>query len=199
MLDAAAGHDWARHVGKIEEFFTGPNKVDAVICTAGGWTGGGVADPGFPASVTTMLQACLYPCLVSGASAAKHLAPNGSLILVGSAAALGGTGGMVGYGLAKAGVHHLVRSLAAGEAAGLPAGTRVLGLLPTTIDTPSNRAGMPSADFSSWTPVDYLASLMVDWAAGGSSVPASGSLVTVSTAKGAHSLKVLDHLYAAEA
>ncbi len=29
----------------------------------------------------------------------------------------------------------------------------VVGILPVTIDTPSNREGMPNADFSAWTPV----------------------------------------------
>ncbi len=40
--------------------------------------------------------------------------------------------GMIGYGIAKAATHHLVRSLAAG---GLPAESVVAGVLPVTLDT----------------------------------------------------------------
>ena len=78
------------------------------------------------------------------------------LSLTGANAALEGTPGMIGYGLAKAAVHQLVKSLAS-EGSGLPAGSKVNAVLPVTLDTPGNRAGMPNADFSSWTPLETLA------------------------------------------
>ena len=49
---------------------------------------------------------------------------------------------MIGYGMAKAAVHQLVKSLAA-EKSGLPAGTLAVALLPITLDTPMNRKFMP--------------------------------------------------------
>lgn len=54
---------------------------------------------------------------------------------------------MIGYGLAKAAVHHLVRSLA-NDSSGLPNNSNVLAILPITLDTPMNRNWMPKADFS---------------------------------------------------
>lgn len=63
---------------------------------------------------------------------------------------------MIGYGLAKAAVHQLTKSLAQ-EKSGLPDDSLVVSILPITLDTPMNRKWMPNADFSTWTPTDFLA------------------------------------------
>jgi len=52
---------------------------------------------------------------------------------------------MVAYGIAKAGVHQLAKSVK------LSNGSKTICILPRTIDTPANRAGMPEADYDSWT------------------------------------------------
>lgn len=77
-------------------------------------------------------------------------------MLTGARAALDGTPGMIGYGMAKAAVHHLIKSLGLKDS-GLPIDSKVVGILPVTLDTPMNRKGMPNADFSSWTPLETLA------------------------------------------
>ena len=46
--------------------------------------------------------------------------------------------GMMGYGMAKAAVHQLVKSLGS-SGSGLPDGSCTLGILPVTLDTPMNR------------------------------------------------------------
>lgn len=61
-----------------------------------------------------------------------------------------GTPDMIGYGMAKAAVHQLVKSCATKES-GLPIGVTVAGLLPVCIDTEANRQSMPDADFNKWT------------------------------------------------
>lgn len=66
------------------------------------------------------------------------------------------TVGMIGYGMAKAAVHQLVHSLSQ-HGSGLPKDTTVVGILPITLDTPANRAAMAGADFSQWTPLDFVA------------------------------------------
>lgn len=63
---------------------------------------------------------------------------------------------MIGYGLAKAAVHHLTKSLAE-EKSGLPKDSLVVSILPITLDTPMNRKWMPQADHSTWTPLDFVA------------------------------------------
>ncbi len=42
-------------------------------------------------------------------------------------------------------------------------GQTVLSVLPVTLDTPANRSSMPNADFSSWTPVSFVARTIHDW------------------------------------
>lgn len=63
---------------------------------------------------------------------------------------------MIGYGMAKAAVHQLVKSLSAPKS-GLPKDAKTVAILPVTLDTPMNRKFMPKADFSSWTPLEYVA------------------------------------------
>ena len=57
---------------------------------------------------------------------------------------------MVGYGMAKAAVHHLTKSLAA-PGSGLPDSAVAAAILPVTLDTPMNRKWMAKADQSTWT------------------------------------------------
>jgi dihydropteridine reductase len=66
------------------------------------------------------------------------------------------TAGMIGYGMAKAAVHQLTKSLAA-ESSGLPPNSLAVAILPVTLDTPMNRKWMPNADFSTWTPLEFVA------------------------------------------
>ena len=50
---------------------------------------------------------------------------------------------MMGYGMAKAAVHQLTKSLADPVGAGLPEGAVTAAILPVTLDTPMNRKWMP--------------------------------------------------------
>lgn len=89
---------------------------------------------------------------------------------------------MIGYGLAKAAVHHLTKSLSDVKS-GLPSGSCVASILPVTLDTPMNRKWMPKADTSTWTPLDFVAELLVKWASG-EDRPSSGALVQLITKEG---------------
>ena len=86
---------------------------------------------------------------------------------------------MIAYGVTKAATHHLIKSLV--EDFGKQ-GRTVLGLLPVTLDTPSNRSSMPSADFSSWTPLSFVAKQVLELAVSVERPP-SGSLHKIVTEK----------------
>jgi dihydropteridine reductase len=135
----------------------GGGKWNAIICVAGGWAGGNAADPGFLKSAQLMWRQTVESSTIAAYLGAHYLTSNGFLALTGAKAALQGTGGMIGYGMAKAAVHQLTKSLASLESSGLPSGSRVLCVLPVTLDTPANRSAMPKADFTSWTPLNDLA------------------------------------------
>lgn len=99
--------------------------------------------------------------------------------IVGADAALEGTPSMIGYGLSKAAVHQLIKSLAAANS-GLPKDTLCVGLLPVTMDTVVNRQMMPYADISGWTPTKYIAEMLFKWSVG-KDRPKSGSLARIVT------------------
>ena len=123
-----------------------------------------------------MWKQSVWSSSISAALAAKHLKVGGCLVLPGAKPALGGTAGMMGYGMAKAAVHQLTKSLGDPKS-GLPENATALALLPITLDTPMNRKWMPKADTSTWTSLDFVAELLFGWASSNSERPPSGSLV----------------------
>lgn len=131
------------------------NKLDAVICVAGGWAGGN-ATKELSKNADLMWRQSVWTSAISATIGANYLKPNGVLTLTGADAALNGTPGMIGYGMAKAAVHQLTKSLA-GDKSGLPENSLVVSILPVTLDTPMNRKWMPKADFSTWTPLEFVA------------------------------------------
>eukprot|EP01135_Chromosphaera_perkinsii_P001936 Nk52_evm3s213 gene=Nk52_evmTU3s213 len=161
------------------------DKLDAIYCVAGGWAGGNASSDDLVKNTDLMLKQSLWTSVTSARLAALHLKDNGGILqLTGAQPALEGTPGMIGYGAAKAAVHQLVKSLANPSESGLPNGTKVLCILPNTLDTPMNRKFMSDADFSSWTPLDFVAQLFTQWAEEPSKAPESGSLCKLNTSKG---------------
>ena len=133
-------------------------KLDAILNVAGGWAGGNAANAQFLANSDLMWKQSVWSSLISAQLASKYLKEAGTLALPGAAAALdpAGTPGMIGYGMAKAAVHHLTKSLAA-EKSGMPDKALVAAILPVTLDTPMNRKWMPKSDFGAWTPLTFIA------------------------------------------
>lgn len=91
------------------------------------------------------------------------------IVLTGASAALDPRActAMLGYGMSKQATHFLARSLAAWfeeQQAGKGQGqATVAAVLPTTLDTPANRAAMPTADFGAWTKVCLSRAWGNDW------------------------------------
>ncbi|XP_012861382.2 dihydropteridine reductase, partial [Echinops telfairi] len=165
-------------VGKL----LGDEKVDAILCVAGGWAGGNAKSKSLFKNCDLMWKQSMWTSTISSYLAAKHLKEGGLLTLAGAKAALDGTPGMIGYGMAKGAVHQLCQSLA-GKGSGMPSGSAAIAVLPVTLDTPMNRKSMPEADFSSWTPLDFLVETFQDWISG-KNRPSSGSLIQVVTVGG---------------
>lgn len=130
-------------------------KLDAVICVAGGWAGGN-AKKDLAKNADLMWKQSVWTSAISASIGANHLKAGGLLSLTGANPATSGTPGMIGYGMAKAAVHQLTKSLA-GTNSGLPENSLVVAILPITLDTPMNRKWMPEGDFGSWTPLDFVA------------------------------------------
>lgn len=131
------------------------DKLDGVICVAGGWAGGNAAKD-LAKNSDMMWKQSVWSSAISATISANHMKEKGFLTLTGAKAALADTPGMIGYGMAKAAVHQLTKSLA-GKDSGMPADSLVVSILPITLDTPMNRKWMPNADFSTWTPLTFIA------------------------------------------
>ena len=99
----------------------------------------------------------------------------GVVVFVAAQAALAPPAGIAAYAASKAAIVALARSLQDEVA---EAGIRVGAVVPTTIDTPANRAAMPDADFSAWTPPAEIARV-VGWLASRDAATVRGALVPV--------------------
>ena len=108
----------------------------------------------------------LYRVNLRSAVSASHAAlphlkrsGNGRIVNVGAgAAAAKAAAGMGAYTASKAGVAKLTEALADELK---DSGVTVNAVLPSTIDTPANRADMPTADFSRWVAPRDIASVIV--------------------------------------
>lgn len=140
-------------LSKVDAILKG-ERLDAVICVAGGWAGGN-AKKDLAKNADMMWKQSVWTSTISAAIGANHLKAGGLLALTGANPALKGTPGMIGYGMAKAAVHQLTKSLA-GKDSGMPDDSLVVAILPITLDTPMNRKWMPNGDFASWTPLEFL-------------------------------------------
>ncbi len=99
----------------------------------------------------------------------------GAIVNVTSRAAFDRPAGLAAYSASKAAIVVLTETLQREVQA---RGVRVNAVVPTTIDTPANRAAMPDADFSLWTPPARIADV-IHWLASDASASVRGGLVPV--------------------
>ncbi|RIA93281.1 hypothetical protein C1645_735664 [Glomus cerebriforme] len=156
-------------------------KYDAILCVAGGFAMGNLAKKDFLKTADLMLKKILNSSLIASKLSNVDLKEGGFLMLTG-VADLQPTPGYIGYGIAKAAVHHLFDSLAS-EGSGLPKNTKFMAILPATIDTLDNRKGMPNSDFSQWIPLELLARRIFEYTNGTLPIP-HGKKVQVTTKDG---------------
>jgi NAD(P)-dependent dehydrogenase (short-subunit alcohol dehydrogenase family) len=98
---------------------------------------------------------------VNASRAAVPLLANsgvGRIVNIGAAGALKASAGMGAYAASKAGVIKLTEALAEETKA---RNVTVNAVLPSIIDTPANRADMPTAKFENWVRAEQIADLIV--------------------------------------
>jgi NAD(P)-dependent dehydrogenase (short-subunit alcohol dehydrogenase family) len=133
-------------------------KIDALINIAGGFAFETVAE-GDATTWQRMYALNLLTALNASRSAIPHLAasPSARIVNIGAMGALQAGSGMGAYAASKAGVHRLTEALAAEWKGKIT----VNAVLPSTIDTPANRASMPKADFGKWVTPQELADVIL--------------------------------------
>jgi NAD(P)-dependent dehydrogenase (short-subunit alcohol dehydrogenase family) len=158
--DIALESTWAEAMPRIaRELGSAPAKAALI---AGAWRGGkplheetsdDVWRAMFDANVETVhrtLRAVLPPMVAQG---------RGSVVVVGSRAAVqpATSARSAAYAASKAAVVALAQAVAAEV---LAHGVRVNAILPSTLDTPANRAAMPKADPATWVPLESAAGVV---------------------------------------
>ena len=100
---------------------------------------------------------------------------HGRIVAVGSRVGVEPVRGLSAYGVSKAGLVHLVRTLAVElKETGVTANI----VLPSTIDTEANRRAMPKADPAKWVQPASIAKVVV-WLASDDARDVNGAVVPV--------------------
>ena len=151
-------------------------RLDALINIAGGFAFEQVAE-GDPKTWQRMYALNVLTALNASRSAIPHLEASSTarIVNVGAMGALQAGAGMGAYAASKAGVHRLTEALAAEWKGKIT----VNAVLPSTIDTPANRASMPKADFEKWVRPEELANVILFLASDAASA-VTGALLPVS-------------------
>ena len=133
--------------------------IDVLVNIAGGFTWETLEDGSIDSwarmqSMNLMTAATITKLALSELKQASE----GRIINIGAGAAVKTGMGMGAYAASKSGVHRLTEALAE-EVAGTS--LTVNAILPSIIDTPTNRKDMPDADFSDWVQPGAIADVIM--------------------------------------
>lgn len=158
-IDTSSLSEWQSALERITRELGAPTGA---VLVAGAWKGGSrFFEPQSDAHFPKMMEANLETARLALRALLPGLVRNGrgSIVLVGSRAAVRPwtSANAAAYAASKAAVVALAQSIAAEV---LDDGVRVNIVLPSTIDTPENRAGMPSADATRWVSPESIAGVV---------------------------------------
>jgi NAD(P)-dependent dehydrogenase (short-subunit alcohol dehydrogenase family) len=142
----------------IEEVIRKEGRIDALANLVGGFAIGRAVETD-AALWHRMLATNLTAAFFLSKAVLPHMSERraGRIVHVAARAAVEPFPGAAAYIVSKAGLAALIRVLAT-EVAG--SGVTANGVLPTTIDTPANRAAMPNTDPSTWVKPESIARLI---------------------------------------
>ena len=134
-------------------------RIDGLVNTVGAWRGGGASHESPLADWAFLHEANVLPVLLTcRALAPVFLAQKaGRLVNISSRGGLRGDAGSAAYASAKSAVLRITETFSAELR---EAGVNVNAVLPSTIDTPQNRAAMPSVDHTRWVALDAIADVV---------------------------------------
>jgi NAD(P)-dependent dehydrogenase (short-subunit alcohol dehydrogenase family) len=129
--------------------------IDVLVAGVGGFAGGALVETD-EATWKRMLDLNLTSAFAAARAVVPHMLATGGgrVVVVTSRAVVPPAAGFIAYTVAKAGAIALVQALAEEMR---PHGVTVNAVLPSTMDTPANRAAMPDSDRRGWVPVEAVA------------------------------------------
>jgi NAD(P)-dependent dehydrogenase (short-subunit alcohol dehydrogenase family) len=160
----------------VQRYYAELPSLWASIHLAGGFAMKPIVDTSLD-DFLSLMNTNAVTCFLACREAARKIRESGGGRIVNVAAkpALVPTAGMAAYSASKAVVVSLTQSLSEELA---PDGILVNAIAPSIMDTPRNRADMPSADHSRWPKVDEVAATIVYLASPENAV-ARGAIVSV--------------------
>jgi NAD(P)-dependent dehydrogenase (short-subunit alcohol dehydrogenase family) len=159
------------------EAATARPPLAALVNLVGGYAAGGRLHEAPPEEFERQLALNLLTAVRATRAALPAMLDQqgGSIVCVGTKAALQPFPGASGYVVSKAAVIALVRALAVEYR---DDGIRANAVLPSVIDTPANREQMPNADHSKWVPPLQIARV-IRFLCSPDSTPTSGAAIPV--------------------
>src|SRR3989475_6381813 len=147
--------DLAAMTAFVERTVVARGRVDILVGAVGGFAAGSLLETD-EATWRRMLDLNLTSAFAATKAVAPHMvrARYGRIVLVASRAVVVPAGGVLAYTGSKVGVIALAQALA--RELGPHRGT-VNAVLPSTMDTPANRAAMPDSDRRGWVPLEAVA------------------------------------------
>ena len=155
ILQAADVIDVKAMTAFAEGIVAARGKIDILVAGVGGFAGGSLVETDLET-----WKRMLDLNLTSVFSAAKAVVPAmvraryGRVVVVASRAVVPPPGGFIAYTVAKAGAIAFTQALSQETR---PHGITVNAVLPSTMDSPANRAAMPDSDRKGWVPVEAVA------------------------------------------
>jgi NAD(P)-dependent dehydrogenase (short-subunit alcohol dehydrogenase family) len=143
-------------VAAVAKLYEGTKNLWASIHIAGGYAGGALLETTPETAKGLLLNNALsaFLCSQHAVREMRKATRGGRIVNVSAKPALVPTAGLSAYAMSKAAVAALTTSLAEELK---DEGIWVNAVVPSTMDTPANRAGMPDADFSKWPSVSDVA------------------------------------------
>ena len=164
------------------EVLTRFGRIDAAVHLLGGFAGGATVADSDDETLDQMFELNFRTLfhLARAVLPSMRTRCAGSLLAVGSRAAVEPQAGLGVYSASKAALVSLVRTIAKENAS---CGVSANVVLPGTMDTPANRKAMPDADTSKWVQPSQIAALLVHLAScqatqlSGAAIPVYGGEV----------------------
>jgi NAD(P)-dependent dehydrogenase (short-subunit alcohol dehydrogenase family) len=152
-------------------------RVDALVHVMGGFEGGKRVDETDDATWERMRDLNLSSGFYIARAVLPHMraAGRGRIIAIGSLSATEPHSGISAYVVFKTALATLFRTIAL-ENAGSGITSNII--LPGTMDTPANRAAMPSVDPAKWVQPEDVARLIL-WLAGDEAAQVNGAVIPV--------------------
>ena len=143
----------------VAELTAAYGRIDILLNIVGGWASQPQVSEIDDDAVDRFFRLNFRSALVMSRAVLPGMVANGwgRIVNVGAKQALKNTARNSAYGSAKAAVVALTQSIAA-EAG--PHGVTCNAVIPSTMDTPRNRADMPKSDFSKWVKTEHMAEVM---------------------------------------